>query len=127
MDTKTHSPLWFPLFFAAHAADFSRDSVVARFGLCSASFGLVCREPIDFLDHRTGLQFARRSQRASCGAISLAVLTNRGPKARRLLRKPTESRRQWVLPCLFRALSLRSVEKARVGSFPLHSSASPQN
>lgn len=119
MDIKTRSLLWFPLFSVSLAAALSRDSVVSRFPLCSASSGRVCKERICFADHRTGLPFSRRLQRASCDAMQVSVMANRGLKARRLLRKRTESRRLWVHPGFSRVPSLRIAERARVGSFPL--------
>ena len=123
MDIKTNSRLWFPPFSASLAAALSRDSVVSRSPLCSASSGRVCKERIGFADHRTGLPFSRRWQRASCGAMRLSVKANRSPKVRLLLRKRTESRRLWVPPGFSRVLSLRIAERARVGSFPLRGPA----
>lgn len=119
MDIKIRSLLWSPPFSGSLAAALSRDSVVSRFLLCSTSSGRVCKERIGFAEHRTGLPFSKHWQRASCGAMQLSGKANRGPKARRLPRKRTESRRLWAHPDFSRVLSLRIAERARVGSFPL--------
>ena len=119
MDIKTCFLLWFPPFSESIAAAPSRDSVVSRSPLCWASSGHVYKEPIGFVDHRKGLLFSRRLQRANCGATRLSAMANRGPKARLLLRKRTESRRPRAPPRFSRALSLRIAERARFGSFPL--------
>lgn len=119
MDIKTGSLLWFPPFSASLAAALSRDPVVSRSPLCSASSGRVCKERVGSVGYRTGLPFSRRSQRASCGAMRLSVKAYRDRRARRLLRKRTVSRRLWVPPGFSRVLSLRIAERARVGSSPL--------